>query len=135
MKKIIVFLIALLGFCHLQAQNIKGHWQVADYKLKQNIDDKDKLAFVVGASISMSFKFSGSTLLIYNPMLDKPTKYNWKYTDKEKTLIDAVEANPLFKDSPSRWKFRVLKIQGDNMELEDLGKGKEGDVWVLTRKK
>ena len=134
MKKVIVFIIALLSFCHLQAQSLEGNWQVSDYKLKQKIKDKDKLAFVMAGAKAMKFNFVGdNSLFISNPFLSKPTMYNWKYIDAKKTTIEAVEVNPLFEDKPSIWTLKIRKLGTNVLHLEDLDKDKKGNIWVLSK--
>jgi len=134
MKRILTFSILLLVICNLQAQNLEGNWQVTDYKLKKAIKDKDKLAFVMAGAKAMSFSFiAPNDLFISNPMLSKPTYYTWKYVDKKKTIIEAVEVDPLFKDSPSRWKLKILKSDNNTLHLKDLDKDKKGNVWILSK--
>jgi len=134
MKKVIIFSVLLFAICNLQAQNLEGNWQVTDYKLKKAINDKDKLAFVMAVAKSMSFSFvAPNDLFISNPMLSKPTYYTWKYVDKKKTIIEAVEVDPLFKDSPSRWKLKILKSNKNTLHLEDLDKDKKGNIWILSK--
>jgi hypothetical protein len=134
MKKTIIILIALLGFCHLQAQSLEGNWQVSDYKLKKKIGDKDKLAFVMAGAKAMKFNFLGdNTLFISNPMLSKPTHYTWKYIDAKKTTLEAIEVNPLFEDRPSIWILKIRKLGKNVLHLEDLDKDKKGNIWILTK--
>ncbi|GAB4494085.1 MAG: hypothetical protein OHK0045_24730 [Raineya sp.] len=130
----IIILIALFGFFHSQAQNLQGLWQVTDYKLKKRIKDKDKLAFVMAGAKSTSFSFvDDKTLFISAQMLSRPTLYDWKFVDGKKTIIEAVEQNPLFADSPSRWRLKILKLDNNSLHLEDLDKDKKGNIWVLTK--
>ena len=134
MKKSFSIILALFCFGYLHAQNLEGNWQVTDYKLKKAIKDKDKLAFVMAGAKAVSFSFiAPDDLFISNPMLSKPTYYTWKYVDKKKTIIEAVEVNPTFKDSPSRWKLKILKSGESTLHLKDLGKGKKGNVWILSK--
>lgn len=138
-KKNVLFLILVcifasnLSFAQTNLKRLCKKWQPSSLELADKNVSAEKKNFSNAMALKMRFEFvNEKELQIFVPMIDKAIVYDWKFVDAEKTIIQAIERNPTFVESPVKWSLKIIKLNKKELILEDLADEKKGNLWNLV---
>ncbi|TAE72556.1 MAG: hypothetical protein EAZ85_09475 [Bacteroidetes bacterium] len=141
MKKILNFVILIfvylcisnIAVAQINQKRLYQTWKPTSLELADKTATQDKKDFANKMSVQMKFQFvNQNELEIFVPMIEKSTIYNWKFLDADKTIIEAIEKNPTFVESPVKWLLKIKKLNKKELILEDLADEKRGNIWNLV---
>ncbi len=137
-KNFVLFVFVYIFISNIAVAQIKYKrlyqvWKPISLQLADKNTPKDKADFSNRMAAQMKFQFVNETeLQIFVPMIEKSIVYDWKFLDKEKTIIQAIEKNPTFVESPVKWLLKIIKLNKSELVLEDLADEKKGNLWKLA---
>lgn len=133
---LLLFVFILISNITLAQTNVKRlykKWQPTSLELAKKNASEDEKKFSNTMASQMSFDFiNANELQIFVPMLNKAVVYDWKFLDDAKTIIQAIEKNPTFVESPVKWSLKIIKLTKKELILEDLADEKKGNLWNLV---
>lgn len=133
---LLLFVFILISNIILAQTNVKRlykKWQPTSLELAKKNASEDEKKFSNAMASQMSFDFiNANELQIFVPMLNKAVVYDWKFLDDAKTIIQAIEKNPTFVESPVKWALKIIKLTRKELILEDLADEKKGNIWNLV---